>query len=287
MPNSTPPVRKLSNLILYSSLWIGACAASLVTFTYDVTGSGIGTDAYVGFVFCGTLALYAVHRLTGIGKVRLYKDKGRFAIIDKYKSHILIYGTLGALGGTWFLVHLPIDLVWWLLLPGFLSFMYVVPLGKGKRWRDYAFVKIFLVSGVWAALTGLIPFIYTGQAALNEGALLFIERMLFIFAIAIPFDIRDMRVDDSSGVKTLPQALGIQRAKFLAIGLLAFSAVLTWVLIRMQTYDSRLLFPYSICLLITGGLIWNSRTDMDDHYYSGLVDGTMFFVAFAYWIWTM
>jgi hypothetical protein len=52
----------------------------------------------------------------------------------------------------------------------------------------------------------------------------------------------------------------------------------------MRVYDQRLILPYAITLLITGALIWNSRTELDDHYYSGLLDGTMFLVAFAYWV---
>ncbi len=286
MANSISSIRKLSNLILYSSLWIGACAAALVTFTYDVTGSGIGLDAYVGFVFCGTLVLYAIHRLTGIKRVKVFEYHGRFAVIRKYRSHIIIYGLIGAVGACYFLIHLPMNIIWWLILPGVISFMYVVPLGKQKRWRDYALVKIFLVSSVWSTLTGLIPFVHTGLVDYSSATLLFFERALFIFAIAIPFDIRDMYVDDSSGLKTLPQVIGIRRSKILALILLCISAALTFLLIYLHIYDQRLICPYLIVFVVTCILIWKSQTDMDDHYYSGLLDGTMFLLAFVYWVLT-
>ncbi|HLF63100.1 MAG TPA: UbiA family prenyltransferase [Saprospiraceae bacterium] len=286
MANGVSLIRKLSNLILYSSLWIGACAAALVTFTYDVTGSGIGTDAYVGFIFCGTLVLYAIHRLTGLEHIKVYHDQGRFEVIRKYRSFIIIYGVIGLLGTLYFLLHLPMNIMWWLVLPGMISFMYVVPLGKRKRWRDYSFIKIFLISTAWAALTGLIPFVHTGAADWKSGTLLFFERALFIFAIAIPFDIRDLRVDDTSGLKTLPQLIGVRRAKVLALIILGISALLAFALISMQVYDHRLVIPYLICCVITALLIWNSQMNLDDHYYSGLLDGTMFLMAFGYWVWT-
>lgn len=277
-------IRKLSNLILYSSLWIATCAAALVTFTYDVTGSGLGLDAYVGFVFCGTLVIYAVHRLSGIERVKAYEYLGRFAVIREYRRHIVIYGVIGTAGAMYFQFHLPMHLIWWLILPGVISFMYVVPLKKIKRWRDYPLVKIFLISAVWSALTGLIPFVHTGRAEVLSGTLLFFERAFFIFAITIPFDIRDMYVDDTSGLKTLPQVIGIRRAKLLALIILTISAFLTFILISLHVYDQRLILPYAICLLITAFLIRNAQTEMDDYYYSGLLDGTMFLVAFGYWV---
>ena len=153
MANRISILLKLSNLILYSSLLIAICAASLVTFTYDVTGSAIGTDAYVGFVFCGTLVIYAMHRLAGIERVKAFEYLGRFAVIKEHRSHIMLYGIMVEAGAIYFLFHLSMQVIWWLVLPGVVSFMYVVPLKSIKRWRDYSFVKIFLIATVWAALT--------------------------------------------------------------------------------------------------------------------------------------
>jgi len=277
-------IRKLSNLILYSSVWIGACSAALVTFTYDVTGSGILLDPYVGLVFCGTLVLYTMHHLSGIERLRKHTEAGRFAIIREYRSHILIYGIIGAAGGLYFLSALSVHLIAWLIVPGVLSFLYVVPLGKRKRWRDYHLVKIFLISGVWATLTGLIPFVHTEMATWTSGIILFFERVLFIFAITIPFDIRDIHIDEKTDLTTLPMVIGIRRSKVLALVVLGISALFTYVLIWQNVYDVRLMVPYAICLCITAILIWNSKPDLDDHYYSGLLDGTMFLLGFGYWI---
>jgi 4-hydroxybenzoate polyprenyltransferase len=208
-------------------------------------------------------------------------------VIREYRSHIIIYGVIASAGALYFFLHLPLNIIWWLVLPAVISILYVVPLGKRKRWRDYSLVKIFLISVVWSALTGLIPFVHTGYAEWTSGVLLFIERALFIFAITIPFDIRDIYVDDTSGLRTLPQVIGVRRSKLLAILILGISAMLTFVLIAMEVYDLRLVIPYLICWCITALLIWKSQIEMDDHYYSGLLDGTMFLVAFAYWLVTI
>jgi 4-hydroxybenzoate polyprenyltransferase len=280
-----PPVRKLSNLILYSSLWISACAAALVTFTYDVTGSGEHPRMYAGFVFCGTLVLYTVHRLVGLERVKQFRDQGRFAIIEQYKSHILLYGFLGAVGGLYFLIHLSWTVVLWLLLPAFVSMMYVVPLGKYRRWRDYPMIKIFLIAAVWSLLTGVIPYVQTGMATLPTTLLVFGERASFIFALTIPFDIRDIYVDKASDVPTIPSSIGIRGAKVLALAVMMIWAACILVLIGVHIYQSNLLVPFLVCWLIAVLLIWNALPGMDDHYYSGLVDGMMFLLAFLYWVW--
>jgi 4-hydroxybenzoate polyprenyltransferase len=279
-------VRKLADLILYSSFWIGACAVSLVLFTYDATGHYGGLDLYAGFVFCGTVVIYSVHRLVGIGKMQRFADQGRFAVISRYRSHIVLYGILGVIAGAWFFFHLPLTTIGWLAIPVLLSFLYVVPL-KAKRLRDYAFVKIFLIAGVWAALTGLIPLLHTADPSWVAATLLFLERTFFVFAITIPFDIRDMAVDQTSGLQTLPHWLGVGKAKRLAILFLCLSSLLTVVLVNLGTYRMDVLFPIACVFLLTTALILHASREKDDYYYSGLLDGTMFLTGFLYWIFSM
>jgi len=287
VPDNLFNIRKLTDLILYSSLWIGACATALVVFTYDVTGSALGIDPYAGFVFCGTLVIYAIHRVSGMVRVRPYRDQGRFAVIRKYRSHILVYSGIAAIGGCYFILQLPFDTLKWLALPVLLSFLYVTPLGRFRRLRDVPFIKIFIISTVWAALTGLIPFLRTGQAEFWSASILFAERTLFIFAITIPFDIRDTAVDLSSGLRTLPITVGVRKSKLLATGALAISATLTGILMTTGVYDHKLIAPFLLCTGVTTWLILNARIEMDDYYYSGLLDGTMFLLAFLYWLWTL
>lgn len=281
----TIPIRKLTDLILYSSLWISLCAAALVLFTYDVTRSGLRIDALTGFVFCGTLALYAIHRISGIERVRQYEDQGRFAVIRKYRSHILLYGAIGALGAAVFVFLLPWSTMRWLILPCLISLFYVIPVGGKKRLRDIPWIKIFLIAAVWSVLTGVIPFVHATDAAVPDILLLFAERATFVFGITVPFDIRDMDADRTSGVRTLPHDLGVGGSKLLALAVLLVSAGCTWLLITGEVYDAALTLPYLLTWIVTAALIWFSKPGADDYYFSGLVDGTMFLLPFLYWLW--
>jgi len=113
---------------------------------------------------------------------------------------------------------------------------------------------------------------YTDYTAV---AIIFLERFLFIMAITIPFDIRDVEVDSGTGLSTLPHILGVTRSKILAIILLIFAGVVTFFLVAQGVYQIDIFWPYSIFVVITALLIWGTRADRSDYYYSGLLDGTM------------
>ncbi len=166
----------------------------------------------LGFVFCGTLFLYALHRVNGVEQLAPFTSSGRYKVISSHKFHILVYAMLGLSGaGVCFLLF-PWPVKWALLLPGFLALGYVVPLGKGgKRLRDLHFLKIFLIAAVWAWVTVWLPAAETGAGWNRATLLMMLERASFIFAITLPFDVRDLKdgvytvrltTDDGKGLST-------------------------------------------------------------------------------------
>lgn len=281
-------IRKLSNLILYSSLWIALCAGAQVQYTYDVTGHVRGLDAFTGFVITATIALYSVHRIVGIRKVSRLSEQGRFAIILRYKSHIVLYGIAGACLALYFATRLPVVTLGFLLIPTVFSGAYVLPVNRNwMRIRDYPYVKIFVLSACWALITGVAPLIHTRHPFDLDMGLVFAERFLFVMAISLPFDIRDIYVDEVSDLRTIPQRLGVGVSKWLAAGSLALSALCVWFLISRGFYAESLPPAYGIFIVITTALIAGSKPGLDDHYYSGLLDGTMFLLPFLFWIITL
>jgi len=269
-------LRKLIDLILYSSLWIALCAAAQVQLTHDLIGTSQRPDTYTWFVFATTIGLYGLHRLVGINIVRAYEHEGRFAVIKKYRSHIIVYSVLGFIAAAVFFIMLPSATWLYLIIPVAISAAYVIPTTKsGRRLRDLPLVKIFLLASSWSLLTTTVPLLNIGFAEPTTITLIFLERFLFIIAITIPFDIRDMEVDSSTGLRTLPHVLGVSRSKVLAVLLLGLSGVVAGVLLAQGVYPHGILIPYVAFLMITALLIWEARAGRSDDYYSGLLDGTM------------
>src|SRR5205807_62994 len=121
------------------------------------------------------------------------------------------------------------------------SFAYTVPCipsRKGSiRLRDVPGIKIAVISLVLGLTTVLLPVFVQDDLSLikkPEVIMVFFRRILFIFAITIPFDIRDVKYDRENGTRTIPVVFGIHKAKIAALSALALffvSAVLQYFII--------------------------------------------------------
>ena len=287
-------LKKIIDLVLYSNFWIAICAAAMVVQTQFVLTQQIQINALTGLVFFSTLFLYAIHRIIGISKVKDFLEMERFAVISKFKNHITIYAVLAAIGGLYTFWQLENVLKLFLIVPAMISLGYVLPIfGKKRRLRDFDQIKIVLIAVVWALITVVMVVLDQGENYFrNEQThsflLLTFERFCFVFAITIPFDIRDLKVDQATNVKTIPAMLGVQKSMYFAY-FLVFMSMLSSVCSNvflgneMGIIISQIIF-YGLTMYMI------SKTDkiVHDYFYSGLMDGTMLFsllfVVFGYLI---
>ena len=159
---------------------------------------------FLVFVFFATHFLYAIHRIVGLNKVAPFQEQGRYFVIAKFKNHIIFYAFISAIATLVLFWYLPYRWGWKLFVPGILSLAYVLPfMGKNRRLRDFAFIKIFLIAIVWAWITVVLTVKEEGFTMTQNVFLMFGERTLFLFGITLPFDIRDQEIDQFTGVKNL------------------------------------------------------------------------------------
>ena len=277
--------RKFINLLLYGNFWIALGALSMLAQTSLIYRGQFQLDALGGFVFFGTLCLYAIHRIVGMSKAHEYFQLHRYAVITRYKSHIQIYAVVGGIGAavSFFLLNTNTQLA--IIFPGLLSLAYVLPVfGNKKRLRDLDDIKIFLVAGVWAWITVGLPAV-TYEIGHPQGIVLtFIERFLFVFAITLPFDIRDLGVDGESAVQTIPRRIGVRRSKFLA-GICLFGAMGCAVGCWWEFYYSvPILVAVSMTYLVSLGLVYLTRGDRNDYFFTGWMDGVLVFSGGMVWV---
>ncbi len=123
--------------------------------------------------------------------------------------------------------------------------------------RKIPLLKIFYVGLTWALINSwlILP---------EFNWPIFLISWLFISALVLPFDIRDMKSDD---VVTFPILIGIQKTKFLAYALVFIASLLS---------ISYLDLIFSLCFLlttiITFLLIYFSENDNREAYFSFLVE---------------
>lgn len=155
-----------------------------------------------------------------------------------------------------------------LLLSGFVSFFYVwkVPLLKGKNLRDLPGVKIYLIAFVWVLICVVMPTILSQTTKLDEvTGLIALALFVFIVSITIPFDIRDIKLDDISK-KTIPQLIGVKSSVYISIILLIFSQII------LQS-----VLPFNIGIwvftFIGSFVLYLSKNKQSELFFSGIIDG--------------
>jgi len=264
------------NLLFYGNFWIATCGLAMFWQTEFILNADISATDLAGFVFGSTLFIYAGHRVVGMEKVKKFADKGRYAVISTFRNHIWIYTVIGALLSAYFFFQVDWRMRGLILLPGVLSVGYILPaFGGKKRLRDFNFIKIFLVAFVWAWVTAALPWLYFGKEISLNFFLLFIERFFFIFAITIPFDIRDLKVDEHTNVVTIPKSIGIKRSIQLALGMLAVMIVIASYFFATGFYSEGVYFGILVSFLVTAWVVFVSDRQKHDYFFTGLVDGMM------------
>src|SRR5690606_18911461 len=107
-----------------------------------------------------------------------------------------------------------------------ITFFYAIPLlpkhlfvDHKHNLRSVSGLKVYLIALVWSGVTVFLPLI-NNHYAIDAGVVITgIQRFLFIIALMLPFEIRDLRYD-SLKLATIPQKIGVRWTKIMGILLL-------------------------------------------------------------------
>ncbi len=230
----------------------------------------------LGLVFFATLFVYALHRIIGISKVHEFLELERYAVIEKFKHHISFYALIAGIGGAICFWNISTAIKLSLIIPGIISLGYVLPFMKGKkRLRDFNHIKIFLIAIVWAWVSVFLPAMENIELMNYSIWLMVVERALFIFAITLPFDIRDLKVDTHSSVRTIPAVIGLKKTKLLGTGILATAFLISVTLWFSGFYTTGTVVALFISYASTWYFLGLSDKISHDYFFTGLMDGTM------------
>lgn len=267
-------MRALSYL-LHSNFWIALAGPALIGVTcYEKELSYPFHLAIAAFFF--VLLSYSLQRW-----VRSIRSGAQGALyFFSKKGYGLLVG-FAFLGAVIALTQLKM-VTWYTLLPlGLISFFYAFPLfGTGKGLRDLPFIKVFLIALSWAYLTVAVPASECGFRMGSSEWLLFTERALFVLAITLPFDIRDLPYDDTAA-RTFPQLLGVQGSRSLALSLLFLFFGSSIARLAAVGGGGHLMLGYGTSVLVAAILIGRARPGKAALYYEGAIDGTMLLMFLA------
>lgn len=242
-------LKKLFRFYVFSNIHValaGFCLTLLTVFKFNTS-----SFYYAIFVFFAIMLSYTFIREVEVrlGKIKWYKAW--------YEENFKKVFFLNAIGGSvlfflfWFkkieLFSLGI------LVPFFLvTLFYVIPIYKSCflefSFRSFPFIKIYSIALVWGGVTVLFPL---SGALVNyvDKWLYFIQVVLFIIAITIPFDIRDVATDEKK-IQTIPQLVGVKKAKYIGV----FLAIL-FAVVELFKPEFSLEVPFVGILIITFNLL--------------------------------
>lgn len=263
---------RLINYLIYSNVYIAICAVSLTVQTSYILGLSI--DHYILLlVFFATLLVYALHRI-GFS-IDYLEQNDRFNYLKGIRKHLIAICFISIV--ICFYIYLDVfgDKYWVAVIPFLISMGYVIPCLPSKngliRLRDIHYVKIFLVALIWMFVTVYLPYINEDRIPNSSFWIHVLDRCIFIFAITLPFDIRDMDQEDKANVYTFVSLMGIEKAKMLSI-----VSMVIWLGLACHQFQSySWVFGYGLTSVVVVYLVVTSNEKKKDHHYSLLLDGTM------------
>ena len=239
-------------------------------------------------VFSATYFIYNFQRLVRMNQKEIDEANIGFRMswVYKNKQPIIFTIVFAAIILVVSLFYLNIKTIVVLAIMGFFSVIYVVRfIPYNNKWlalRDIPFLKIFVIAFVWTLVTGLLPLISSKDVnQINLQHILFlIKQFLFVVAITIPFDIRDMKYDVEKGIKTFPLVVGVKKIIILGILLLfGFIAIASYEFLIFQNITMSLWIAEIITILLVMLLLLLSKKQQSELFYSFIIEGTSLLLA--------
>lgn len=232
------------------------------------------------FSFFATLAVYNGQRLFKVSEVEtpwlmwVRGNSGYIRMLTILASVVALVLSLVLVNGRdfWYITF-------WMSPAVVVSFLYVFRL-KGKNLRDVPYLKIHLIAFAWVFVLILFPFFtrfYLTIDFVKPFIALILGHYFYVVAITIPFDIRDLKYDIESQ-KTIPQVLGVNASRLIAVGLLLVAAIFLTGLTPIRTDN----YWFYAAIAVQIVLVMAMDTKRSDLYCAGWIDGAVALLGIAY-----
>jgi len=269
-------LRSILDFVLYSNLFIAIGAVALVLSNQLTVGDELTFDNTCWFVLFSTVFAYSLL------KYARDDDKLDYTIHQSWaKKYPQVFRNLMLISlvasGAFFLklnTEAKITIVILAVFTAFYGYLQVPFPSKKLRLREIGLFKTLFVGLVWSFTTVVVPF--SGQhLATDTMVFLLLRRFLFILALTIPFEIKDLWIDKAAGISTLPMQIGVDKTKLLAQGVLL-------LLIGINTFQYFFFYvpladmmAFNLSLVVSIFAIQPIKESTGDKWYYLVLDGMM------------
>lgn len=268
---------KILNSFVIDNFFIAICSIGMVFSTFLLNNIPLTLSPFIVFLALSTYLLYNFHRISfylDFSRWRKFFDsmmKVNLGIAEKLFFIISISGILICI----FQIH---PRIYPYLLPlAFLAISYSVPLfGKGgskRKLREFYLIKTPVLAAVWGFTTTIIPLVeYNISLESSFVGLQIISRTLFVFALCIPFEMRDMEIDKKNNIRTLAVICGLKNTRLIGLGIVALEIITHHLMVPLSSAS---IYALDLSSLVAMFLILIQNEKRSPFFYKLYVDGNM------------
>jgi sensor histidine kinase YesM len=270
---------KFLNTFIYGN-WLVAISAGVLAACYShaiQSDNELENGLLIG---CGTLFMYNFQRLISPFPPLKPHPTQRFEWTVLNKRIVWFSGITGLAVAAilTFVGILNIFSVIVLIFAVFIGFAYATPLaGLKKPLREIPYLKIHLIALVWTLCCFVFPQINRQTSETFDPIWPFLAYFYFL-GVTIPFDMRDV-LNDYQTQKTIPQILGVKKAKSLAI--LVLLIFMVGVVYLVPTIRFNYIFVTAVFYQVVAIQLIKPGISSDIHY-SGFIDGGIILLGLSF-----
>jgi hypothetical protein len=204
-------LRPLFDFYINSSIHVAVAVLSLVLITNHLFHNPFDLNV-IGFAFFGTIVGYNFVKYESlfINKKPIGRQLKAISFLSAVSFVVTVF--------CFFKLELITQIVAVVFLG--LTLLYTVPFFPNrKNARNWAGVKIYMVTLCWVGVTVVLPVLNGGIEMGTDFFVIATQRFLLIFALILIFEIIDLAKDDPY-LQTVPQQIGVKQTKILGYVLL-------------------------------------------------------------------
>jgi len=260
-------VKSFIRFLVFSNIWVAFCVLALAMSSELLLETA--NHHISQFVFFATVFTYNFQRIVRIEKGANHVRKQWLVENKRFIYSLILLG--GIMSGYYFSQFQTLTQIA-IVFSGVLSLLY--PFGL----RKVPFSKIFIISLVWTISTMLLLVLENNIPIAQNVVLHLMSRFLFVFAITIPFDIRDLKYD-AQNLQTIPLYFGVQKSKVIGVSALFICALIAIFQSFKNSLNSSNLLALILLYLVASIFIRKSDESKGEMYFSFWIES---FCIFAY-----
>jgi len=269
-------LRQPVEFFLYSNIFIGVCAVALALTNQLTVKEEIHFDNACWFVFFSTVFTYSYLKFQKAESGAVNTAHRNWAKQNSQLSKNILLLSLIASACFFWLLKTETKIIVALLgvvtiFYGFIDIPFILP---KRKLRDYGLLKIFFVALVWSITTVIVP-LESSFVETQMLVFLLLRRFLFILALTLVFEIKDLQSDREYNLKTLAMVFGISNTKIYAQLILFLLIVINAVQYFFFDVSLMNMLAVNLSLIVSIIAIQPLKEETAEVWYYLVIDGMM------------